>query len=98
MEPAPEGLVEVASPPASAGKRGIKIRNRDWELIVEFLRARPWRRFLVMDEPAGWLSDLRKKYPDIEFVGHNNHLAETAKGLGHRQVCDIYVRCTEGKH
>lgn len=93
MEPMIEGLIEVSSPPQSAGRRG-RVTNRDWAAIVEVLRARPWRWYLARNEPAANVPRLRERYPDIEFAGHNRHLAQTARNGAYREVADLYVRST----
>lgn len=95
MEPMIEGLVEVASPPNNAGKRG-RAPSRDWAAIAERLRGQPWKWYAAYDEPAGNLPDLRRAYPEIRFAGHNNRVVKTTRDSEEKAICDVYV-CWTGE-
>lgn len=92
MEAAIEGGVEVASPPAGAGRRGT-VPSPNWAAIVEWCKERPWRCFRWDDIPAGHVNDLRKAYPGCTFDTANTHMQHPPQGKAKR-VCDVYVRWT----
>lgn len=93
-KPMVEGLIEVESPPNSAGRRG-RVASHDWGRIAEELKLRPHRWFLARNIPSNLVPRLRERYPDIEFLGHNRHSQEAGDGRRYT-VCDVYVSWPKG--
>jgi hypothetical protein len=94
MEAVIEGGVEVAGPPAGAGRRGT-VPSPDWPAIVAWCKERPWRWFRWDTVPSGDLSGLRKTYPGCRFESDNTRLQQPPTGKAKR-VCSVYV-CWTGE-
>ncbi len=97
MDPGIEGLIEVASPPQAAGKRG-RLVSHDWDAIVAELGRRPWRYFVARNIPSNTVPGLRERHPEIEFLGHDYRLRFRQADKQPQKVCDLYVRWTGGQH
>lgn len=96
MEPAPEGGHVVASPPYGAGKRGrpaSRMRsNYDWDIIADWLRARPgtWARYGPV--LATQVQDVRNAYPDLVVLGFKyHHVTDTTPVKALVKWCDVFV-------
>lgn len=88
-EVAPQGGVEVSAPPNGAGRRG-RVMKHDWDLIAAWVRDHPRRWFRYTPVIAGDLDRLKKRYPNILFLG-DNYWIQTMSDRSARRVCDVYV-------
>lgn len=96
MEAAPEGLVEVRTPPAGAGRRGRR-DALDWEAIVTHLRLNEWRSYETPLVPFNAVARLRERFRDIRFQTFQRRLVELEdgeKGTRKQLMCSLYVTCT----
>jgi hypothetical protein len=90
MEPPIEGMYEVATPPHVAGKKG-QVPQRNWPLIVEWVRQRPHRVFCAPGVKTGDHDRLKTEYPDVEFLGTDHRIKKSPTGKEF-QVVDVWVR------
>jgi hypothetical protein len=91
-EAAIEGLIEVATFPNSAGRRG-RVPRHDWAAIVDYVRERPGRRYICLNVPGPLLDRLVQRYPDVTFRGYNHRWELPLRGQ-QRRVCDVGIEWT----
>jgi hypothetical protein len=90
MEPLPEGLYEVSTPPNGAGKRG-KTPAYDWSAIVGWARANPNRTACARGVKADDHKEVKALYPDVQFLGLSHRMRKSPNGK-ETQVVDVWVR------
>lgn len=95
-QPAPEGGVVVASPPAAAGRRGRPTSDLNstynWSAITAWLRERPgvWARYGPVK--TNHVPLITAEYPDMTVLGFKHHLVHAANPTKElMKWCDVFI-------